>query len=239
LTVYVKYDYVDEVTQTVVYDAIESFTFLANNAIGLYQTDRKALRYLGLYSDASGTQKMIESDWDGMEFKCGCVGYIDMHNRNFALLGYRTEFHNASGGEKVDLNFIIYKVRNLGGKKFTIDYVEDIYLKQKPTGQSEFHIIKEPIKLIQEETNNQITDYFDTVPAPANSFIYDGDLSSNKGSIWANQQLFNFKREFPNPIVVNGSNHEGIILRIQSANSFGSSQGADYVNTRIEYVFVP
>ena len=156
-----------------------------------------------------------------------------MLNSNIELTGYRAEFHAASssGSQDVDINLIIYRVQNTGsgGQKINIVHVVDLVLDVDHMGGASVSTLTANIaKVFGPPQSNEITDYFIISESPI--VIYQQPKNT-----WSPGDVYVFKEKFNTPIPINGTDHEGIVVRAQSKNTFSSSHGADFINIIIEY----
>ena len=81
-----------------------------------YQTSRKWWEITNI-DVTSGTIVSIDYDY-------GVVGYPDMANRNFKLIGYRLDAYSSSSN--ADFSLIIYKVQDDGSGKMSLVTIEDM-----------------------------------------------------------------------------------------------------------------
>lgn len=106
---------VDENTSVVTDDDTETIVIGDDNAV-LYQTAKKWLEVTNIDVETG--------DIDTIDFDYGVMGYLDLGNRNFELLGFRAEFESDNTGADIQLR--IRKVQDEGDGVFTLVLVESI-----------------------------------------------------------------------------------------------------------------
>lgn len=151
----------------------------------------------------------------GITYDIRILGYSDLSNMNFTITGYRVEARSGSSGGKTDMTFIIEKVQDEGGKKYSIVPMEDI--------------------TIDNETNT-VTDSIRTV----GSRSYTMSVAMGN-ELWADDTFFVLKQGDFNTffsgdenVIEGATKHEGIIVRI-TGNTLGAPSGTNYQRVQIRY----
>jgi len=146
-----------------------------------------------------------------INYDYGEVGYVDLGNRDFAILGYRCEA--VSAADNADFNLIIQKVKDNGSKKAEIVTLEDIGIDSEGGG-------------------DEISDNLRTGAD-------DRSFDPKSGTIWPNnaQMVFkqlDFKDYFQNDEFkcLAENNAEGYIIRIE-----GQGGGISKVDFIIIHVY--
>ena len=106
---------VDEASGVVTDADTETITITDDNA-RLYQTDKKWLEITNIDVE---TGAIVSVDFD-----YGVMGYMDLGNRNFSVLGFRAEFE--ADGATPDIQLRIRKIQDEGAGRFTIVTMEAI-----------------------------------------------------------------------------------------------------------------
>ncbi len=158
-----------------------------------YQSDKKWLEITNI-DISSGTIASIDYD-------VGIVGYMDMGNRPFEIIGYRCEFRSTSN--QADIRLEILKVQDDGSKKMSLPVMEAIGVDSTSGGG----------------------EIIDSLRTGGN------DRSYTAGSnIWPNNAMFGFKMgDFSSffvsdeNILESDSKAEGIIIQFAGEPSGGLS----------------
>ncbi len=158
-----------------------------------YQSDKKWLEITNI-DVSSGTIASINYD-------VGIVGYMDMGNRDFQVLGYRAEFRATSN--QGDIRLEIIKVQDDGAKKMSIVRMECIGI-DSTSGNGEV---------------------IDSLRTGGNDRSY-----TSSSNIWANNAMFGFKHgdfstyfSSDENILESSSKAEGIIIQFSGEPSGGLS----------------
>jgi hypothetical protein len=162
----------------------------------------------------------------GINFNYGYVGYPDMGNRNFRIIGYRFEGY-ADGGSP-DLRLIIFKVDAEHGRKvFHIHRIEDIGIDSDSAG-------------------DQIIDHVRTGD-------YDRSYNSPLTNLWNSGELFVLKNLDINNFWTNnplpGHEHvlteinakdtdSGYIIRIEGEPDGGGISQVQYITLQLYYELI-
>jgi len=174
---------ISEVTAVPIEGDIETITV---STTGAYQTDKKWWE-IGNIDIPAGIS--------AIDYDYGEVGYVDLGNRDFALLGYRCEAYAA--GNDPDFRLIIEKVQDNGDKKAEIVILEDIGVDSGSAGDQIIDHLRSGVD--------------DRTFAPAAAI-----------DIWDNNTQFVFKQLDFSTYFQNDefkfsaeNNHEGYIIRIE------------------------
>lgn len=178
-----------------------------------YQTTKKWLAITGI--TIGGTT--------GINFNYGHVGYPDMGNRNFRILGYRLEAF--SEGPAPDLRFRMWKIDGShGNKKMDLHVIEDIGIDSDSGG-------------------DQIIDH---VRTGADDRSYNSPLTN----LWNNGEIFTFKQlDFQDYWAANPYEGEvyqineiyaknedsGYIIRLEGEPEGGGITNVQYINLLLYY----
>jgi hypothetical protein len=167
------------------------------SATGYYQTSKKWWEV---------TDIVIPGGISAINFDYGVVGYPDLGNRDFVILGYRCEAFAA--GVSPDFRLIIEKIQDDGNKKMSVVIVEDIGVDSGAAG-------------------NQIVDHIRT---GADERSYDPAVSS----IWDNDTQIVFKQLDFNTYFSSNENRfnaedndEGYLIRIEGEG--GGISNVDFI----------
>ncbi len=90
-------------------------TITVDTASAYYQSDKKWIEITNIDIPAGIT---------AINYDIGIVGYVDLGNTDFKVLGYRCEA--TAQGVDADMSFIIMKVQDDGAKKMSIVLLEDL-----------------------------------------------------------------------------------------------------------------
>jgi hypothetical protein len=170
-----------------------------------YQTSRKWWEITNI-DITSGTIVSINYDY-------GVVGYPDMGNRNFKLIGYRVDAYASL--DTADFRIIIYKVQDDGSKKMSLVTIENMGVDSGSAG-------------------DQIIDGIRTGAD-------DRTLNPAVGNIWLNNtnlvfKMLDFDTYFSSDenIFESATKDEGYIIRIEGAPTGGIS-GVDFISLELFY----
>ena len=149
---------------------------------------------------------MIPGGISAINYNYGVVGYPDLGNRDFAILGYRCEAF--ASGVNPDFRLIIQKVQDDGSKQMSIVILEDIGVDADAAG-------------------NQIVDH---VRTGGDDRSYDPAVTD----IWDNNTQLVFKQLDFNQYFSGGentflaeNNDEGYIIRIEGEG--GGISNVDFI----------
>ena len=170
-----------------------------------YQTSRKWWEITNI-DVTSGTIVSIDYDY-------GVVGYPDMANRNFKLIGYRLDAYSSSSN--ADFSLIIYKVQDDGSGKMSLVTIEDMGVDSGSAG-------------------NQISDNLRT---GADDRSYNPTVTS----IWLDNtnlvfKMLDFDTYFSSDenIFESATKNEGYIIRIEG-EPVGGISGVDFISLELFY----
>jgi hypothetical protein len=173
---------------------------------GYYQTDKKWWEVINID---------IPAGISAINYDYGVVGYPDLGNRNFRILGYRCDAF--ASGTNPDFRLIIEKVQDDGSKKMSIVLLEDIGVDADAAG-------------------DQIIDHLRT---SGDDRSYDPDVSD----IWNNNTTITFKQLDFNTFFTSNENdimaadgHEGYIIRIEGEG--GGISNVDYITIHLFYELI-
>ena len=176
---------------------------LTVDVTGAYQTNKKWWEITNI--DVPAGISAIDYDY-------GEIGYVDLGNRDFAILGYRCEAYAA--GVNPDFRLIIDKVEDLGDKKAQIVTLENIGVDSGAGG-------------------DQIVDHIRTGAD-------DRSYTPVVGDIWDNNTQFVFKQlDFSTYFQNNeyrflaSDNNEGYIIRIEGEG--GGITNVDFIIIHIYF----
>lgn len=151
----------------------------------------------------------------GIDYDIGKIGYVDLGNRDFKIIGYRIDA--LSEGADSDFRFILEGVKDTGSKKMDIDLLEDIGVDA-------------------DDAADQIIDHLRTAGEDRS---YDGTV----GNIWPDNTILTFKQtdfdtfftgdenEFPASIA-----DTGFCVRIEGEPTVISS--VDHLTLHIYYQLI-
>jgi hypothetical protein len=108
---------------TGVVDATSTETITVDAATEYYQTDKK-------WWDITNID--IPPGISAIDYDYGVIGYPDMGNRNFSIIGYRCDAY--ADKAEADFSIIINKVQDDGDKKMSIVQLEDIGVDDSVAG---------------------------------------------------------------------------------------------------------
>jgi hypothetical protein len=174
-----------------------------------YQTTKKWLHVDSVIMDVNNKPENIKYD-------LFTLGYTDIGNRNFNIVGYRGEFRSREGGgNKSNMVLKITKVQDDGNGKMSLIDMENIQI---------------------DEENNNIKDF-------VRSGIMDnrGYTGPPGSSLWPNKSVFILKQgDFDNyftkdeNILESSIKDEGIIIKVESS-AIGGPGGPDYIRLQVRY----
>ena len=180
---------------------------LPASATGYLQTDRKWWEVTNIDVETPAIS--------AIDFDYGVVGYPDMGNRNFRIIGYRCDAY--ATGNSPDFRLIIEKVDDTGGKNMDIVLLEDIGVDSGAIG-------------------NQIIDH---LRIGADDRSYDPAVTD----IWDNDTTFTFKQldfndYFADGVndILGGDHHEGYIIRIEGEG--GGITNVDFITIHLFYELI-
>lgn len=183
----------------------ETITVDSTSVNQYYQTSKKWWEITNI--DVSS------GDITGINFDYGVVGYPDMGNRNFKIIGYRCDAY--AQGNSPDFSIIIYKVQDDGNGKMSLVTIEDIGVDSGEVG-------------------NQIVD---NIRTGANDRSYDPVVAN----IWLDNTNLVFKQldfdtYFTNDenIFESSSKDEGYIIRVEGEPA-GGITNVDFISLELFY----
>jgi len=153
----------------------------------------------------------IGADIASINYDHGALGYPDLGNRDFKIVGYRCDAFAA--GVNPDFRLIISKVHDLGGKKAEFTDLEDIGVDANAAG-------------------NQIIDHIRT---GADDRSFDPDVSA----IWLDNETLTFKQlDFDSywdgeNEIYGENNDEGFFIRIEGEG--GGISNVDFIALMLYY----
>ncbi|MBR9682388.1 MAG: hypothetical protein GOV02_01815, partial [Candidatus Aenigmarchaeota archaeon] len=157
----------------------------------------------------------IPAGISAIDFDYGVVGYPDLGNRNFRIIGYRCDAYAA--GNSPDFRLRISKVDDTGGKNMDIVSLEDIGVDSGAAG-------------------DQIIDHLRTGAD-------DRSYNPAVGDIWDNDTTFTFKQLDFNTYFTNSENdilggdgHEGYIIRIEGEGA--GITNVDFITVHLFYELI-
>lgn len=149
----------------------------------------------------------------GIDFDYGIVGYPDMGNRNFKLLGYRCDAYSSS--DNADFAIIIEKIQDDGNGKMSVIPIEDMGVDSGSAGDQ----------------------LIDGIRTGADDRTYNPAV----GSIWLNNTNLVFKQlDFETYfsgdeyIFESATKDEGYIIRIIGSPT-GGFTGVDFISLELFY----
>lgn len=170
-----------------------------------YQTNKKWWEITNI-DVTSGTIVSINYDY-------GVVGYPDMANRNFKIIGYRCDAYSSS--DNADFTIIIYKVQDDGSGKMSIVELERIGV----------------------DSGSAVDQIIDGLRTGANDRTYDPAVTS----IWLNNTNLVFKQldfdtyfSSDENIFESATKNEGYIIRIEGSPD-GGITGVDFISLELFY----
>ena len=184
----------------------ESITVTSTAGIR-YQTDKKWLEVESV-DVTSGTIT-------GVNYDIITLGYTDIGNEDFQLLGYRLEAEAGRSGDSTDLTFLINRVKDLGSKMYEIFPIENITL---------------------DNATNSITDNLRT-GVNDRSFTCTPPAQLWKDDSYITIKQTDFISYFGTESIVRAENsNEGIIVYV-TGNDLGYPDGTDYIRIQLRYRF--
>lgn len=149
-----------------------------------------------------------------INFNYGVVGYPDMGNRNFSIIGYRCDAYSQK--DTADFSIIINRVKDEGSKKMSIVQLEDFGVDSEGDG---------------------IVDNLRTG-------IYDRSYLPNVETVWPNNTVLTLKQLDFNTYftseendILSKSKDEGFYIRIEGQG--GGISEVDYVTLYLYYELLP
>ena len=150
------------------------------------------------------------SGYDTINYDYGSLGYYDMGNRKFGLEGYRAEMRESGNLAGTGAAFIIQKIKNQGGNKYTIENLENIQVRNQSL--------------------------FDVARSGARDFTFTSTSIWPDTDIFVLKQT-DFISYFAGEQVIEGDNNEGIIVKLEG-ESLGGPGGPDYVTGQLRWYYV-
>lgn len=185
----------------------ESITVTSTAGIR-YQTIKKWLEVSSI-NVTSGTIT-------GINYDIITLGYTDIGNQDFQLVGYRLEAEAGRTGDSTDLTFYINRVKDLGSKMYEIFPIENITL---------------------DNATNSITDNLRSGPDDR-SFTCTPPAELWKDDTHITIKQTDFTTYFGAESIVHASDaDEGIIVYV-TGNNLGYPDGTDYIRIQLRYIFV-
>jgi len=170
-----------------------------------YQTDKKWWEI---------TNIDIGADIAAIDYDHGALGYPDMGNRNFRILGYRMDAY--ASGNTPDMRLIISKVQDLGDKKIEFIDLEDIGVDSGAAG-------------------NQIIDHVRTGGS-------DRSFNPAVSDVWLNDETLTFKQlDFDSywsgneNEILSAESNSGYFIRIEGEPDGGGITNVDFVDLLLYY----
>jgi 3D (Asp-Asp-Asp) domain-containing protein len=164
--------------------ASDTEVITVDTALVYYQSDKKWWEV---------TNIDIPAGISAIDYDIGVVGYADMHNTAFRILGYRVDMYMQ--GINPDARLQVLKIKDDGNKQMSLVYVEDIGFDADAAG-------------------NQIIDHL-------RSGADDRSYNPTVGAIVGDNEMLTFKQYDLDTYFTAGENvflcdqgHEGIIVRI-------------------------
>jgi len=149
----------------------------------------------------------------GIDYDYGVIGYPDLGNRDFKIIGYRLDAfaQNNSG----DFQLIMWKVQDDGNRKASFIRLEDIGIDSGSGA-------------------DQITDHLRTG-------LFDRSYNPSVGQIWANNTIVTLKQlDFDNYFTGDENEFdsvtkdEGYVIRVEGSPS-GGANNVDYITLMLYY----
>jgi hypothetical protein len=194
---------INETTSLAIPNDIEIIT-LDTSTSQNYQTSKKWLQFDSVE---------VTGNTVGLNYDLGIIGYSDLNNTNFTITGYRIEARAGSSGGKTDMTFIIEKVQDDGGGKYSIVEIEN---------------------LTADNDTNSVIDNLRTGG-------FDRSYTMTAGEVWADSTFLVMKQgdfcsffSSKENIIEATNKDEGIIVRI-TGDSLGAPSGTDYQRVQIRY----
>ena len=191
---------------TQVPSAGQTETLTVDTSTGQYYQTHKKWWEITNIDVTSGTIVSINYDY-------GVVGYPDIGNRNFKLIGYRCDAYSSSA--LADFRIIIYKVQDDGSGKMSLVTIENMGVDSGSAG-------------------DQI---IDSLRTGANDRTYNPSVSN----IWLDNtnlvfKMLDFETYFSSDenIFESATKDEGYIIRIEGAPTGGIS-GVDFISLELFY----
>ena len=191
---------------TAVPSAGQTETITVDTSTGQYYQTHKKWWEITNIDITGGTIVSINYDY-------GIVGYPDMGNRDFKLIGYRCDAYGSS--DTADFSIIIYKVQDDGSGKMSLVVIEDMGVDSGSAG-------------------DQISDNLRTGAD-------DRSYNPAVGNIWLNNTNLVFKQldfdtyfSSDENIFESATKDEGYIIRIEGEPTGGIS-GVDFISLELFY----
>lgn len=148
-----------------------------------------------------------------IDYDVGVVGYTDINNQNFRLIGYRVDAF--AQGVSPDFRFRIIKIQDDGSKQMSIVDIEDIGVDSGSAGDQIIDGIR---------TGGDDRSYN---PAVA-------ELFGNNTTLVFKQSDFNTYFVADENLFRSGTHDEGLILRVEGSPSGGISN-VDFITIQLRY----